>query len=390
MGMASETTIEGPTPESERRRTWAPGLSGLPCGRWLAGALGFGALTAGVFWWQFGRLPATGTALTLSDLRWGYGLLLLLLLPVETVLSATRMWLLCRVVHPGVRFWPCVQSEWANVAMSLLTPSQSGGGPGLVYVLRRTAGVPVGAGVTLTVLSGLATMAGLLVLGLYSLAASGIGARGRLFVVAAGTITGLAGAALLGAARPDWLRIVLAALSRAVSRGLGQPERVADWWPPSAARTGPAVDRMDAPTARLVDVLYAYQAGIRGFVRHGKACLAAVGVLSVAFLLTRALLAYLCARFLGATAGTVREVLDVQIGLIFLVFFAPTPGGAGIAEGASFAVMSAIVPPHVAPFYTLLWRTTTTYVAALAGFVCLTRVLARDAWRLARRGAAPR
>jgi len=392
MTTTRETAIDGSgaEPERERRATVVPALPGLLRGQWLAGALGFVVLTAAVFWWQFGSRPATGATLGLSGLRWGHGLLLLLLLPAETLLSATRMWFLCRAVHPGVRFWACVQSEWANVAMSLLTPSQSGGGPGLVYVLHRTAGVPVGAGVTLAVLSGLATMAGLLVLGVYSLVVSGIGARGPLFAAAAGTITALAGAALLGAVRPDGLRDVLAALSRAVCRGLGSRGRVTGWWPPAAPRTGPPVDRMDAMTARLVDVLYAYQAGIRGFVRNGKASLAAVGALSVGFLLTRALLAYSCVRFLGVSTGSLHEILDAQIGLIFLVFFAPTPGGAGIAEGASFAVMGGIVPPHLAPLYTLLWRTTTTYVAALAGFVCLGRALTQDAWRLARRGAAPR
>ena len=71
--------------------------------------------------------------------------------------------------------------------------------------------------------------------------------------------------------------------------------------------------------------------------------------------------------------------------LIFLVFFAPTPGGAGIAEGASLSIMANIVPPGTAPYYNLLWRFSTCYLTAVAGFLCVGRVLARDGCRLTRR-----
>jgi uncharacterized membrane protein YbhN (UPF0104 family) len=77
--------------------------------------------------------------------------------------------------------------------------------------------------------------------------------------------------------------------------------------------------------------------------------------------------------------------VEAQMALIFLVFFAPTPGGAGIAEGASLAIMADIVPAGIAPYYNLLWRFSTTYLAALAGVLCLGRALTRDASRIIRR-----
>ena len=88
---------------------------------------------------------------------------------------------------------------------------------------------------------------------------------------------------------------------------------------------------------------------------------------------------YLCARFLGVDGGTLRQILEAQVALIFLVFFAPTPGGAGVAEGASLWIMADIVPPGVVPYYNLLWRASTVYLAALAGLLCLGAALARDA-----------
>ena len=366
-----------------------PSLPTMPRTRLLWGGLVFGALTAGVFWRLFAHVAGADAGPALGDLRWGYLALLLLLLPVESLTSATRMWLICRVLHPGVSLWTCLQSELANAAIAVLTPSQSGGGPGQIYVLNRVGGVSVGTALTATLLSFMGTMVGLLTLGLYALLATSVEARGPLFLVPVWALTSIAGALLVGAAWPDVCRRALAASSRTVCRGLGGRRVVVDWWPPEAARSGPAVDRMDAATARLVDLLYAYREGVRRFLREGKACFAAVSVLSVCFLLARAVAPFLCARFLGVEAGTFRQIVEAQMALTFLLFFAPTPGGAGIAEGASLSIMADVVPPSIAPHYNLLWRFATSYLAALAGFLCLGRVMARDGSEPARRPPEP-
>jgi uncharacterized protein (TIRG00374 family) len=353
-------------------------------GRLLLGGLAFLGLTVGVFAWLFGRMsdvPAPGFA----DLRWRYLLPLLLVLPLESLASAARIWLICRVLHPGVSFWVCLQSEFANVAVALLTPSQSGGGPGQIYMLKRGGGVPVGTGLTATLLSFMGTMIGLLLLGLYSLLISGVAASGLLFLAPVWALTAIAAMLLLGATWPNLCRRVLAALSRAIWRLVGRPGAIRDWRPPGAPAPSPALDRMDARTARLVDLLYTYRDDARRFLRHGKGSLVAVCLLSVVFLLARAVTPYLCARFLGVEGGTLRQIVEGQMALIFLVFFAPTPGGAGIAESASLSIMADIVPATIAPYYNLLWRFSTTYVTALAGFLLLGRTLAQDASGLARR-----
>jgi uncharacterized protein (TIRG00374 family) len=369
--------------EAVAERVGEPVMPPLLWRRLLGGGLAFLALTIAVFWWQFARVPTGARVPALTDLRWGYLLLLILLLPVETVTSATRIWLICRVLHPGVSFWTCVQSEFANVAIAILTPSQSGGGPGQIYMLNRGGGVSVGTGLSATLLSFMGTMVGLLVMGLYALFVADIGASGALFVAPVWTLTAIAAALLVGGAWPDFFRTWLAALSRTLCRALRRPAAVVEWWSPQADRTGPPIDRMDLTTAWLVDLVYAYREDVRRFLRQGKACFAAVCVLSVTFLLARALMPYLCARFLGVEDGSFRHILDAQVALVYLVFFAPTPGGAGVAEGASLWIMADIVPPGIAPYYNLLWRFSTIYLAALAGFMCVGLALAREASRIA-------
>ena len=106
-------------------------------GKLAMGALGFVALTGGVFWYQFSRVGVGAAAPRWDDLRWGYLALLLLCLPVETMTCGFRIWVMARIFHPGVKLWTCIKAEWANVAISTLTPTQSGGGPGQIYVLSR-------------------------------------------------------------------------------------------------------------------------------------------------------------------------------------------------------------------------------------------------------------
>jgi len=83
-------------------------------------------------------------------------------------------------------------------------------------------------------------------------------------------------------------------------------------------------------------------------------------------------------RFLGIGNSTLGEVLQIQMALLFLLYFAPTPGSSGLAEVFSLSAMAAIVPAGLAPYYNLIWRTTTVYLSAVLGLLFLGLTLLRD------------
>ncbi len=357
-------------------------------GKLVAGGAAFALLTVGIFWYQFHRMEAGDAAPHWAELRWEYLILILLLLPVETLAAGVRMWLVCRTLQPGVRLWTCIRAEWANVAISILTPSQSDGGPGQIYILNR-AGASVGTALTICLLSFVGTMVGLLGLGLYCLLVSGIEDMGPLFIAAVWSLTAISAAMILAAIWPGLFRVVLAGGSRALWRLRGGRHPLHDWWPPGERPAGSPVDRMDRWMAKLVDIIYTYRDDVGRFLRLGKGAFACGCLLSLLFLFSRSLLAYLCVRFLGIEASTLRHIVEIQMGLIFLVFFAPTPGGAGVAEGASLSIMAEIVPMGFAPYYNLLWRFSTAYLAAIAGVFCLLRALLEDARKVVGRRRQP-
>jgi hypothetical protein len=78
---------------------------------------------------------------------------------------------------------------------------------------------------------------------------------------------------------------------------------------------------------------------------------------------------YVALRAIGIEAPFV-DVLLLQTLITFLLyFFAPTPGGSGIAELLSAAVMSIYVPRPLTVLYTLLWRLIISYFTIIFGSI---------------------
>jgi glycosyltransferase 2 family protein len=351
---------------------------GLGRAKLASGGAAFLLLTLAIFWYQFGRIQPGDAAPRWDHLRWGYLGLILVCLPIETLAAGLRTWVVYRTLEPSVRMWTCIKAEWVNVALNTLTPSHIGGGPAQVYIFSRE-GVGIGRAFTASLLSFVGTVFGLLCLGLYSLLVPATKVMRPLFEATVWTLVAMSAAMALAAAWPAGFRGALSTLSRSFSR-IGLVRRpLQDWWPPEEARTDPPQARVGRLSGRLLDLIYAYRADVVRFLRSGKRSLVLVGLLGLVFLMARALVAYLCIRFLGIEASSLHHIVEIQMALIFLIFFAPTPGGAGLAEVASLALMAQIVPVGFAPYYNLLWRLSTVYIATLAGLFVLASALLEDA-----------
>lgn len=343
----------------------------------ILGAAFFLALTLGVFYSQFTAVPK-GHGPAWDELQWIYLLPILVCLPIEPVAAGLRIWLVCRLLHPGVNLWSCIKTDLANIAVSMLTPSQTGGGAAQIYMLHRN-GVTVGTALTICLLSFAGTLVGLLCMGLYSLAVSELNHQGLPFVAAAWTLIATSLTVILAVAVPGLARVVLAIPTRALRRIKGMQRPLPEWRCPGGPRTSPAPYSIDPRTAKFVDLLYTYRNDIVRFVAAGKGTFVWICLLSLVFLFSRSLLAYLGIRFLGIEGSSFRDIVHAQMALIFLMFFAPTPGGAGLAEVASSAIVTGIVPADLQPYYHLLWRSLTLYLPATAGAFCLLRAIIQDA-----------
>lgn len=64
-----------------------------------------------------------------------------------------------------------------------------------------------------------------------------------------------------------------------------------------------------------------------------------------------------------------------QAVFMFVLYFVPTPGASGVAEGGGAALFGLLVPWHVAGVMAILWRFFTEYLAIGMGAAVAIRLL---------------
>jgi len=64
--------------------------------------------------------------------------------------------------------------------------------------------------------------------------------------------------------------------------------------------------------------------------------------------------------------------------LYFFLYFTPTPGGTGVAEGGGYLMFSSSIPTHVLGIFVILWRFFAIYVWVLIGGLLLTKTVGLD------------
>ncbi len=346
--------------------------------RLVCGGLIFIGLTIGIFWYQFSKIPAGSQPEIGNHLQWRYLFWLLLFLPLETIAAALRIWIIGRVLQPGVRFWTCLKAEWANLGLAMLTPSQTGGGFGQIYMLNRE-GMHLGTALTVSLISFLGSMVVLLFIGIHSLLFTPV-EQLRLFFQGALLIYFLVfGALMVAVCWPGSVRWVALGISRAV-RNIGVCNCSQDNFKASQnTRIKRLSEYLSTLSQHVIDLCYHHQTNMRRFFRLNNFSFLWVCLLSLIFMLSRSIMAFLCLRFLGIQAADLGTVIETQLSLIFLIYFAPTPGSSGLAEGASMLMMDGAMPAGFVPYYNLLWRCSTLYLPAIAGLLFLLWAIVQDA-----------
>jgi uncharacterized protein (TIRG00374 family) len=117
------------------------------------------------------------------------------------------------------------------------------------------------------------------------------------------------------------------------------------------------------------------------YLRHHGSALLAVLLCTGVLLGAKLLIAYLLVRGLGVAAD-VWEVFSIQIVVLLVVYFCPTPGGSGAAELGPAVLMAGILPAGLPAVYVVLWRTIVTYIPVVLGSVILLRYLGKRTIRL--------
>jgi uncharacterized protein (TIRG00374 family) len=287
-------------------------------------------------------------------LHWGWIAVGLVLASMDWFGGGLRLWICARHVHPPVRLRDCVLAGGMGAFGSYVTPFQSGSAALAIWTLKR-ANVPVPEAITSVFMTFVATVAFFAIAGPLAVflgAGRSLGEHGLVLGITlydlfktSLTLFGLIGGLMLFAV------VFPGALKRLIQRLTARFGRRS---PRAAAR----MERLSAGVDRAHACMVAFSSP-KGLLTLFWAILISAPSHS-----NKLLAGYVTLRALGIPANFY-DILLLQTLIGFLLYFAPTPGGSGLAELISAAVMSIYVSRELTPSYTLIWRFINSYATVI-------------------------
>lgn len=263
-----------------------------------------------------------------------------------------RLYFVLRTIGAQIRLRAIFPLIFINILFSNVTPLATGGGFAQVWYLQRH-GVPVGASAAATTIRTILAMPAIFIIApLFQLLqpASNGAVRITLQSLSGLIVLYLAGV-LIVLFRPFWIAALLdriLALARRI--GLIKDHRQARW----SAAVHRETTEFSASFARF----------IRGPRRYALAAVIA----TLVFLLTLFALPAVLLVVLEYDVDWLRVIGTLSV-VTFLMYFAPTPGGAGFAELAFAGFMAGQMAPGDLLLVVFAWRFLTSYLGMAIGLV---------------------
>ncbi len=298
-----------------------------------------------------------GFIASLSRLQWRWVLVGAGLASLDWIGGGLRLWVLAREVHPRPPIKGMIIAGGMGAWGSYITPFQAGASPMMIYAMKR-AGIPLPKAMTIVLMSFIATVA---------------------FFAIAGPLALVLGAGKSLAARGHFLGLSLLDLfktSMAIFVVLGillllvliAPKLVSG----AVHRLATALGRRSARIAARLDNLrggidQAHQSMTVFNSPRGWLALFWATILSGPSHANKLLAGYVALRAIDFQIQFF-DVLLLQTFISSLLYFAPTPGASGFAEGLSTLTMATYVKAALIPVYTLVWNFIRTWFTIGAGF----------------------
>lgn len=275
--------------------------------------------------------------------------------------DAFRFCMTAKAMGYKVGFGRGLVLTWLHYFGCALTPMQVGGGPFQVYALYKT-GVPVGSGIAITLVRTLfstfllSILAPLAFITIPSLAEGGVLVKGVFLYVGFLSLV-MWTVFILSIVKADWIKRFSAVVFLWLKRlKWFRDLRVLHFY------------RM---TCSEID---SYSENVKRMVGPGRMYFFAAFVLSVCHLLFLFSVLPMLMHSVGLSVNYVHALL-AQAMFMFILYFIPTPGASGVAEGGGAAIFSLLMPLNMTGVMAVLWRFFTEYLAIFMGFIVAIRMI---------------
>lgn len=287
--------------------------------------------------------------------------LVLLLVICGWVLDSLKFITIARAAGARLSFRQTISAVWINYFGSAITPMQSGGGPFQIYLLYKY-GVSVGKSLAITLVRTVQVIFLLALVVPFAIIKEPEFLRQHyvmkwfvlyvvIFIVAAALFI------VISVARPKWIKYLTSGFLVKIRRhGFFKP-------------------RLLIRAARRINLeIDVYNANIKLLLTTGKYWFILSILVAVAHLSVYLSIMPMMIKAAGFGVEFFQCVL-VEALLLFLLYFVPTPGGSGAAEGGAAAVFALFVPWNLAGVLAIAWRLLSEYTGVALGTIIAVRML---------------
>ena len=303
-------------------------------------------------------------------------LLALCVVFIAWLCDAGRFCALAKAAHEHISIPLGIALTWLNYFGSAVTPMQSGGGPFQVYALYKK-GIPVGKGIAITLIR---TMLTVLILTLAVPIALLLDPE----ILAGSPFLKVLASYALAVIVLIWSFVAFTILKPEIIRSLS---RIIVMWLRrfNIMKSNRMVIKIFQWLDKEIDN---YILNFRIAFHSGKTWLAVGTVLSVLHLLSLFTVLPVLMSAIGLPFRYA-QTIAVQAVFMFILYFVPTPGASGVAEGGGALLYSVLMPENIAGVMAITCRFFTDYISIIMGVIVVIRMLGWGVSESLHRGTAP-
>ena len=299
-----------------------------------------------------------------KGIEFKYILLALCIMILDLLIGGWRNHIFARVLYPGMSQWISFRSNLANIFMGSVTPSQSGGGLAQLYIYTKN-GVKLGDAVTISFINWISTLTFFPISGLiaYSiirdriptgfityLAQFGLSIFATLFTII-----------MIALFFPSLLEKIITAVASLVG-GINKK------WKAKVVAAG----------IKAKSTMIEYRNNCTTLLKSNPQLMIYSFIITIALYFNKYLLGFVIVMALGVEADF-WTIIAIQSIVYLLLYFAPSPGGSGIAEISLAGLMSGILADDYIATFTIMQRGFLVFGPALIGSIIVLSQMKKDA-----------
>ncbi|MEB0263175.1 MULTISPECIES: lysylphosphatidylglycerol synthase transmembrane domain-containing protein [unclassified Mucilaginibacter] len=334
----------------------------------IKGAFWFALITVATIAVVFFYNNTGDTLKALSHISYKYIAICIVMLFVDLMLGSWRNHIYIRKLAPGLSHWVSFRANVANMFMGAVTPAHGGAGPAQIFVYTSN-GVTFIDSFAVTLLNLGATLifmplAGFIAIMLMDTTEVGSVVPGMLKYGFSFFLLFLL-AFLMAFWKPLWVGTIIKKIAKGLSKIFPKRKEELEKWADNTFQSISKYQQTCSVIIRKHPYLFPLSLLITTVLYLNKYCLQWVLLMG-----------------LGISVNLV-QVISIQILIQFMIYFAPTPGGSGFAEGFIATLFGKIVPAAFIPVFTLLQRSFLLFFPALIGAYVVLNLLRKQTMKKA-------